>query len=218
MNAHYSILKTFSSQEEAEAIALILKENGIEPKLGDNLPKVDSHFLGTSTNNQYEIKIKQADFGKAKRILEEEAQKLVNRIDTDYYLYEFTDDELYEILLKPDEWSEFDFLLSQKILKARGKNIDQDLILSLQNQRIKDLSKPEESQTAWVISGYIFAFLGGFIGLVIGYHLWKSKKTLPNGKQTYNYSESDRINGKYIFIIGVIVFPLILLWRVANEI
>ena len=66
------------------------------------------------------------------------------------------------------------------------------------------MSKPESSGNLEVVIGYIAGFMGGFLGLFIAYHLMKHKKTLPDGSQVYNYTETDRKNGKYIFIISVI--------------
>ena len=122
--------------------------------------------------------------------------------------------ELYDILLKSDEWNKFDYSLAQKILRDRGKNIDKELLDSLKKQRLEDLAKPDENQKPWIIAGYVFALLGGFLGLIIGYFLWTSKKTLPNGQKVYSYSSNDRKHGKYIFYIALIIFPSALLLKV----
>ena len=71
---------------------------------------------------------------------------------------------------------------------------------------MKALAKPEESQKSWIIAVYLFSFLGGGVGVIIGYSLWSSKKTLPNGERIYSYKSEDRKHGKNIFIIGLIVF------------
>ncbi len=142
---------------------------------------------------------------------------MINEVDRDYYLFEFTDEELYEILLKSDEWSAFDYSLAQQILTDRGKSIDKNLLNSLKNERLKDLAKPEGNQKPWIIGGYTFAILGGFLGLIIGYFLWTSKKTLPNGQKVYSYSVNDRKHGKYIFYISLIIAPTAMLLRVVGQ-
>lgn len=214
MNQQFSIFKTFTNIEQANELKNILNENGIETIMEDNSPPVDVTFTGGGELNiKTEIRIKQSEFKKAEEILEKIAKESLNDIDPEYYLFGFTNEELYDILLKSDEWNKFDFILSQKILKDRGKNIDEELIESLKKQRLEELAKPEGNQKPWIIAGYFFAFLGGFLGLIIGYSLWTSKKTLPNVQKVYSYSTSDRKQGKYIFYIAIIIFPSAVLLR-----
>jgi hypothetical protein len=69
-------------------------------------------------------------------------------------------------------------VLAQETLIQRGKPINKSLLNSLKKERLKALAKPEEHQKLWIIAGYLFSVLGGFIGLIIGYFLWTSKKNL----------------------------------------
>jgi hypothetical protein len=216
MKENYSIFRKFPTLEQASELKDLLNENGIESILTYNVPPVDVTFSGNTLQKEIEIRIKQADFKKAEEILEKNAEELIDQIDTDYYLFEFTDEELYEVLLKSDEWNAFDYTLAQKILKQRGKSVDKELLNSLKNERLKDLAKPEGNQQPWIIGGYVFSILGGFLGLMIGYFLWTSKKTLPNGQKVYSYAENDRKHGKYIFYIGLIIAPTALLLKLAG--
>lgn len=213
MKENYSIFRRFSTLEQARELEFQLNRNGIDTVLADNVPPVDITFSGNTLQNEIEIRINPADFEKAEQILKQNAENVIDQVDKDHYLFAFTDEELYEILLKPDEWNEFDHALAKKVLEQRGRSVDEKLLHSLQNQRLKQLAKPEENQHPWIIGGYIFAFLGGLIGLIIGYILWTSKKTLPNGQKVYSYMEKDRKHGKIIFFIGVVIFPLGLILR-----
>ncbi len=217
MENNYSIFKKFPTLEQANELKSLLEKNGIETIIADNLPSVDVTFSGNTLQNEFEIRIKQSEFEKAEEILEKNAEELIDQIDKDYYLFEFSNEELYEILLKSDEWNPFDYSLAQKILKQRGKSIDKELLNSLKIERLKDLAKPEENQKPWIIAGYIFSFIGGFLGLIIGYFLWTSKKTLPNGQKVYSYSKRDRKHGKYIFYIGLIIVPITILLKVIGQ-
>ena len=218
MEENYLIFRKFPTLEQAIELKDLLKESGIESVLADNVPPVDVTFTGNTLQNEIEIRIKQSDFKKAEGVLEKNAEDLIDQIDKDYYLFEFSDEELYEVLLKSDEWNAFDYTLAQKILKQRGKSVDKELLNSLKNERLKDLAKPEGNQKPWIIGGYLFSILGGFLGLIIGYFLWTSKKTLPNGQKVYSYSENDRKHGKYIFYIGLIIAPTALLLKVMSQI
>ena len=215
MTEEYSIFRRFSDIEQVNELKIALNEQGIDTIVDDNSPPVDVTFTGGGAiNNKIEVRIKQSDFDKAELILEKIAETQLSDIDTSYYLFEFTNEELFDILLKYDEWNEFDYALAQKILKDRGKSVDKELLESLKKQRLEELAKPEGNQRPWIIGGYFFAFMGGFLGLVIGYLLFTSKKTLPNGEKVFSYAKKDRIQGKYIFYIGLVVFPTLLLLEV----
>lgn len=208
MIENFIAFKSFPTLIQAKELETLLNKNNIKTILADNLPPIDITFSGSTLQNQYEVKINSSDFEKAEEILEKETENLLDSIDQDYYLLSFTNEELYEILLNSDEWNVFDYKLAQKLLTDRGKTIDSEMLASLKKERLKILSKPEENQKPWIIAGYIFSLLGGGIGIVIGYSLWKSKKTLPNGERVYSYSAEDRKNGKRIFFISIIIFPL----------
>lgn len=171
MENDYLMFKKFTSLEQALEIKNLLNEYGIESLVADNVPPVDITFSGSTLNNQVEIQIKESDFEKANEVLEKNADLLITQIDKDYYLFSFSNQELYEILLKSDEWSEIDYALAQRILKERGEVIDEQKLNNLKNKRLTDLSKPEGNQKTWIIAGYILAFLGGILGAVIGYFI-----------------------------------------------
>lgn len=208
MIENFIAFRNFPTLNQAQELELLLNKNNIKTFIGDNIPPVDVTFSGSTLQNQYEIKIDPSDFEKAEAVLEKDTESLLGTIDKDYYLLSYTNEELYEILLNSDEWNVFDYKLAQKLLTERGKTIDPEMLASLKKERLKILAKPEENQKPWIIFGYIFALLGGGIGIVIGYSLWRSKKTLPNGERIYSYNAEDRKNGFRIFLISIIVFPI----------
>ncbi|MBF6640108.1 hypothetical protein IVB69_01315 [Flavobacterium sp. J49] len=218
MKETYSVFRKYPTIEQAKELESLLNENNIVSQIVDNIAPVDSSFSGSTLQNQFEIKIQLSDFEKAEKILDKNAENLIDLVDSNHYLFDFTDDELYEILLKADEWNELDHKLAQKILIQRGKSIDADLLKALKRQRLESLAKPEENQKPWIIAGYIFAILGGLLGIFIGYSLWTSKKSLPNGQKVYSYNEKDRVHGKNIFYIGLILLTFYIILRVIAEI
>lgn len=217
MTENWIVFRKLNTLIQAQELETLLNENNIKTILADNIAPVDITFSGSTLLNEYEIKIDASNFEKAEAVLEKDAESLLEKMDQDYYLLSFTDEELYEVLIKSDEWSIFDYKLAQKILTNRGKTIDHEMLASLKKERLNILSKPEENQRPWIIAGYLFSFLGGGIGIVIGYSLWTSKKTLPNGERIYSYNDADRKQGKTIFIIGLIVFPLALIMKILDR-
>ncbi|MFC5682281.1 hypothetical protein ACYE2N_10810 [Flavobacterium sp. MAHUQ-51] len=216
MTEKYSVFRKYPTILQAKGLENLLQQNNITTQLTDNIPPIDPSLSGTTLLNEYEIKILIEDFEKAELILEKEVENVINQVEDDHYLFDFTDEELYEVLLKSDEWSEFDYKLAQNILTKRGKSIDIDLLNALKKQRIETLAEPENNQKPWIIAGYTFALLGGFLGIIIGYSLWTSKKNLPNGETVNSYTDQDRAHGKKIFYIGLISLPIYILIKLLN--
>lgn len=145
----------------------------------------------------------------------EEAQ--LTTTENAHYLYQFTDEELFEVLEKPDEWNKFDTALAKEILSSRGRTVDADMLMAMKSERMRTLSKPEKSKGYILVMGYIFALLGGVLGVAIGYSLWRSKKTLPNGESVWSYVDGDRKHGQIMFLIGVITVGVFLLLKVFGD-
>lgn len=215
----FAIFKRFNDIEQANELADEFKSNGIECKLIDDSPSVDLTFTGNSAlQREIQLMIKQSDFERANKILDSKVDSaLLSDIDKDYYIFDFTNDELYEILAKPDEWNNIDYKLAQLVLKERGQNINEDFLQSLKQKRIEELSEPDKGQKNWIIIGYFFSILGGPIGIIIGWFLWTMKKTLPNGEKIFVYSEGDRKHGRIIYFIGVVVFTISLLILILEK-
>jgi hypothetical protein len=208
MSGIYVTFKKFPDATEAKHLQQLLIENGIECTFIDNSPRIGGGLTGGELLREYEIQLKQSDFEKAHHLLEQHAEEMMNGIDQDYYLLSFTDEELHDVVLKQDEWSEFDYVLARRLLEQRGKPIDEAELTALRRQRIAQLARPENHHKGWIVAGYIFSLLGGFFGVIIGYVIWSSRKTLPNGQVVHTYTIKDRAQGRIIFITGIIILLL----------
>lgn len=209
----FGIYRTFIDKQLASEINMILETGGISTKLIDNSPSFDISFANNPIDREIQLLIKQTDFTYADELLANTGEE---KVDKDHYLFDFSSDELYEILAKPDEWSQIDYKLSQKILIDRGEEITPETINAYKKRRISELEKPEKSQIVWVIIGYIFAFLGGFLGALIGWFIFSMKKTLPDGRKVYTYRKKDRFHGTIIFWTGIIVLFCLLIYNLIE--
>ena len=214
MNEEFITFEKFNDQNSAKELGDLFAEQNIEFVLVDNSLSFDPTFANNGFGKEYCIKLKKSDFEKANKVLADKSENEINEIDEDYYLLSFTDDELIEVITKSDEWNKFDISLAKKLLKDKGKEITPEKIEEIKGQRIIELSQPEEGQKGYIILGYITAFLGGLLGIFIGWHLLTYKKTLPNGNRIYAYSDNDRKQGNRILTIGYIFLAFWLLVRI----
>lgn len=209
MDKEFLTFQKFYDKDDALAFAELLQSNNITYLIDDNSIDFDVSFGYNPLDKEFNIKLQKQDFEKADEILLQMSSTELDEVAPDYYLLSFTDQKLMEILMNSDAWSRFDFLLAQKILKQRGKEVNPDIISLLKKQRMEELAKPEPSQRKLIAAGYLFAILGSLFGIFIACHLLTYKKTLPNGERVYVYSETDRKNARIMLSIALI---LVVFW------
>ena len=202
----------FHEPEVANDIAEKLKGAGIFYKIENDDKMFDPTFARNPLQNETRIKLRPEDFEKADGVLAEYYNAYANNVDRDYYLFSFTNRELEEILIKPDEWGKLDYQLAQKILTERGETFDITELNYLKTKRLEELARPEKSPDVLIIAGYLFAIAGGIIGIIIGFLLTGSRKTLPNGENIFIYRPADRDHGKLILFIGFAVLLITLVY------
>jgi hypothetical protein len=194
----------FNDEVPAKALTEKLAVGGIDFEVENNSSIFDPSFANTINQKEINVKVHPEDFEKVHQVLADLYAQQINDVEEDYYLFEFSDQELIEIISRPDEWGAFDYQLAQKLLKERGLEIEPELAKLMKDQRLQDLSKPESAHKYWVYFGYISALLGGLVGMFIGWNLVSAKKTLPNGERIYVYREAERDHGTRILVISVI--------------
>ncbi|QDW26745.1 hypothetical protein [Pedobacter sp. KBS0701] len=204
MTTDFVTFQRFNDKAAALGIAETFRENGIECGVEDVSENFDVSFANNEINKDFRIKLKPADFERADTLLLQLAEKDLADIDPGYYIFDFNNDELKEIIEKQDEWSSLDFLLAKKILKERGVEVNLSQIQTFKEKRLAALAKPEESPKVLIVAGYMLAVVGGLIAIVIGAYLRTHKKLLPNGERVFGYAASDRAHGERILILGTL--------------
>lgn len=209
MSTELSTYRKFIYKDDALELIKILEENHIAYELANNSSQLDSSFGGDINTKQFELKIHKDDFVFVENLEEELIKNEIENVEEDYHLFEYSDEELVEIVTKKEEWNKFDYLLAQKILKERGKEINPELLKIINKQRIESLSTQEESPSWLILIGYASAVFAGFLGIFVGAYLMYYKKALPNGDRIYGFTKKDRSHGQNILIISAIAF---LIW------
>lgn len=203
MSQTYVSFKKYPDAKQARAIQELLLENGVECIFVNNSSQLGS--LSGEGSHEYELKLHPENFEKAEELLQKDAENMIKDLPEDYYLLSFSNEELHEVVVKHYEWSEFDYMLARRLLAERGHGIDETQIKAMRAQEIQALAKPEGNQKGWILAGYLFAILGGFFGVIIGYVLMTSRKTLPDGNIVHTYDMATRNQGKMILMVSLAV-------------
>jgi len=164
MSVNFLTFQQFSDPALAESLVDLLIENKIAYEVEEELVAINPL---TAINNEltkvYHVRISADDFTRVNQLLKERDDQYINDVEKNYYLFDFTNDELTEILEKEDEWSSFDHELAKKILTERGVDVNIIKLSAISESRLNELRQPDPSQTFWIYAGYFFALLGGLL-------------------------------------------------------
>jgi tetratricopeptide (TPR) repeat protein len=204
------VFKTYPDLEAAEQAATILKEHEIVVEVNEEARILDSNYIGQQFSNPYLLYMQGKDFERANTILEQATVVRLEDIDPDYLLLSFSNEELIEVMEKKDEWGIYNYKLAETLLKQKNIPIPEVNIALEQVERLKEKEKAVSSGLMFLVLGYLsvisgvyasvsyhaaFILFPGFLGLMIGWHLSKSKRTLSNGQRVFYYNNTTRIHG-----------------------
>lgn len=210
--------QTFASAGAAESLLAALTRQGLEYRTSVDNGQLafDPSFANNQLISRFIVKVRLVDFERASQLLADLNQHALDQVAADHYLFSFTDEELFDMLVKPDEWSALDVALAGQLLRQRGRDISPDTLRLLRQHRVAELTQPDQDHRAWVAGGYIMALLGGLFGVMIGYQLYFHRKQLPDGRRVYAYSATDRVHGLRILVLGVVGLLFWTLLRLNN--
>ena len=207
MAEQLELFRLLHNEEMAEAMGKILLKAGIPYEVKRSKKYFDPSFAFNAVDPEVNLLLRPEDFSKANHVLRDFYAQQAEQVDEGYYLLSFSDNELIDIIRKPDEWGSYDVALAKRILHERGIEISDDVEVEVERERLKDLARPVAAPSWMVIAGYVAAFLGGFFGIMLGWMLGATK-VLPDGSRVPVYRETDRKHGRSMMTIGAIVFTL----------
>jgi len=123
MEPEFITFRTFSDEVLANELGEHLDKHHI-PYLIEEEPQLfngSSIFNGT-LSKKIVVKIAPNKFEQTNKILADDENNIdINDVEKDYYLFDFTDDELLDLLSKADEWGPFDIALAKKNTCGKGQ-------------------------------------------------------------------------------------------------
>jgi hypothetical protein len=213
-NSNLATFKIFNDRETAEDFVEVLGAENISYFIEEDALSFDPSYANNPLNKDYAVKIAAADFENATRAYENYFNALVNKADPDYYLFKFSDEELLDIIAKPDEWGSFDYTLAQNILKQRGIKISQEEKEQFKADRLIELAVPATEKRSMIVGYYVASVLFFPVGIIIGWIWGYSKKQLPNGEKIHAYDANTQMHGRRLFVIGIVLLVVSVLYAV----
>lgn len=199
---HY---RTFENEETARTVLLDLLDSYNIPYEGVELQKNNDHHLTAVVQKPgYAVNIRPEDFSKVEELMDNLAAEELKDLDNNHYLYQFSIDELKEIIRNPYEWSANDVAIAVKLLNDVGYKVTLSELDVLKRKHYERLSQPSKAEVFYLIRVYLSALLGGFLAIIEGRHLFKSTKILPDGKQVFEYDNATRNHGVIIYWVGIV--------------
>lgn len=206
----FVVFKRFRNQQEAEITLQLLRDNDILYEC-DSFAD-DRYFqieMGAGSAKGFFVKILPSSFEKTRLILREEAQKALEDIPENYYLYGFSAKELVEVVQKPDEWSELDYELAKYLLAEQGIKISAAQEKEILQQRDNERTKPISASWQMIMMGFLLLPL--LYGAVIGWEIATAEKVLSNGQRIYVYDKKSRMIGKMLVAAPLIILLMVVL-------
>jgi hypothetical protein len=188
------------TDQEAQEFARFLEESKIEFKIEVEKDLLDKVYIGESFDPFIAVKIPQNQFEELNKILLRKAQSELNDINPDYYVFNFTDSELIEVLKNPNEWNHLDQALAQKLLTERKIEIS----AGIENPNSLQTFTPYRLETSWILAEYLVSILFAFVGIMIGAFTLFAYKTLKSGNKVNMYDKTTRMHASIMIGIGIL--------------
>ena len=216
MQHPYETFLSFHDEGQAEIVGKTLDAHGIRFGIVKSRQLLDTNFVGAAFDQNIHVKLDRADFKKAHAALSDYYESQLNDIQPDYFLFSYTNEELQQVIAKPDEWGHLNYQLALRIMAGRGAQIADDRLAELNRQRLRELARPDATDVAFLFIAYCLIPFGFLPSFLIGRHLAFSTRTLPNGDVVYSYRDVDRRHGSRIMLIaGALFFLCLLLYIIA---
>lgn len=130
-----------------------------------------------------------------------------SELPEDHYLHTSTEEELLEILAKPEDWDPYLVLHARRLAEARGAQLEAKIetkAAEISEQMTQGIAAP-----MWqLMLGWAAVVFGGFLGVIIGYSLAYSKEKNLQGEY-FTYNEATRETGGIMLWCGL---AMVIFW------
>jgi hypothetical protein len=205
----------FSDEASARYLVELLKKHRIPYEVEKPKQLMDAIIVGESLNPKVFVNIYPEDFQRVNQLIEDDTLAMIEtgKIDLKgHYLQDFSDEELKDVMCKPDEWNFDTTVIARYLLQQRGREYTSEQWAEMRARRFDELRKPKPGSRRWLISLFSMAIFGGFfwhvlsllIAFPMAYYYWKDTSLDPQGQRYFTFDEKTRNLGRFIFVLTVL--------------
>lgn len=197
--------KTYMSFIDAESsleLTALLEKNEIPYILQDIKSDFDPTMSLNEANKPYLIQIQPENLEKVDQLVKDNF--VVSNVNKDHFLYDFSNEELIDVIKNKEEWHPLDVLLAKNIIQEKNIIFDEKEIVNYQEEKKLKLYNYENLPKYTIPIAYIICFAGGMLGFAIAVFLIVSKKSLPSGDKIFSYNPSVRRHAKLMLLLSSI--------------
>ncbi len=201
-------LRTFASFRDeamAEPLLMLLEEQAVAYEVEQTPPPLDQTFLGAGARTEIAINISPSDFAYVRSLMAKEAPGMLARLPEDYYLFDFSNTELREILSQPDAWNPIDLVLARQLLARRGQPVNEAELTEMQQKRQAQLQAPVPGNPRLLLMGLGLILLGGLPGIVLGLYFATATRTDLKGQRWPVFDPRTRRQGRWLAGLGTLI-------------
>lgn len=210
----FILYRSFINLQEAQVLEQLLITNNIPYELTTPPRTLDTTIIGQGIVTKATLMVFPNDTQRIDALLEKEVEKNLDATLEDTHLQSYTNEELYDMLQRPDEWTVENITLAKRILSSRGFPVDADELNRLRDQRIQDVRKGKKGAIYVMILAFITIFYGlatpfsisPLFGLCTGLYYNYAKGHDLNGVAYFEYEPQSRWIGKVMITCFIAVF------------
>jgi hypothetical protein len=205
----------FADEAAAQYLIALLKKHRVPYEVEKPRQLMDAIIIGESQSPKVFVKIFAEDFQRVNQLIETDTLNMIEAGKLDikgHFLQDFSDDELKDVMRKPDEWNFDTTVIARHLLQQRGIEYTPDQIEEMQSQRFDELRKPQSGSKNWLITLFVIALFGGFswhiisllIAFPMAYYYWKDTSLDPQGQRFYTFDKKTRDLSRLILVLTVL--------------
>jgi len=194
--------KSFESVEIAQLLTELLDESKTSYELRNSEGKIED-FDPSRRYDVIEVWIDKDQFDSIDGLIEEKANSELDTVADDYFIFEFSNDELRDVLINAHEWSPLDLALANKLLKERGEPFDKEELEKIRKEKIAESALARNISKGRKIVGLIAALLFPLIGIITALVYLLASKDDLSGKKVPKYGEPTKKHGKIVITIAL---------------
>jgi len=151
----YIEFQRYQDLSSATELIDILDENEIPYQVDDSSAHFDLTASSISPLDQHVIiKIREEDFEKVNGLFTTDKKQPINNSSDDHYLYSFSDNDIIDVIVNPEEWTDFEVTLAKQISKQRGLKPTAEFVKSTRKEKIEEEKKEAIMTKTSISMGY----------------------------------------------------------------